>query len=555
MTGARHRVWPLLCLALVPYAVGLGSPPLWDANEPLYAQPPAEVLHWAKGDFLAPTWNGKPYFAHAPWSTWATVPFYAVFGVNEFAARLPLAIAAVLTVLATYVLGRRLVGAGAGLMAALVLAATPRYWLFARQLAGDVWLVAFLTGAFALAVPAVSGTGDPATRRRDLRWAHGLVGIGTLAKGPVIWVLYFGALGVSWWAARRPVPLRSLRPVRAIALVVALGAPWSVYMAMRYPQFLEQHYGWYHGARLIGGIGTRGLLYYPVVLLGDAQPWLLSVPAALRHARALPTRFAAWFPWCGIGVVVVLFSLSAGKRAVYLLPVYPLLAVGVAPWLSTLIQASRRSVVVVVGVAGAGAALVTGGLLVRVLDSAPDLSPELWGVVAVLGLGAVALAMCAWRGLGLHVVALVLALTLTLQVAVGASFPALARYRPIPGFARTIRQHQNPGHPEAALLYAVPVHSLNFYLGRATAVERTPSSLQSHVQRAGAAFVVTDARFVDTPVAGGRRVRTRHLPTHAPSLVLEELARAPVLAFRFHRTILGEGPSTRDYVLLRVMSR
>ena len=544
--------WALLFLAFVPYVAGLGAPPLWDANEPLYAQPPKEALEWEQGDVLAPTWNGKPYFAHAPFSTWATLPFYALLGSTEFAARLPLALAAILTILATYVLAARLYGGRAGLLAALVLAATPRYWLFARQLAGDVWLVAFLTGAYALAVPVVSGRTQVTGRGlRDLRWAHVLIGVGTLAKGPVIWVLYFGALGSTWLLARRPVPLRALRPVRAVLLIVALGAPWSIYMATRYPAFLEQHYGWYHGARLIGGIGTRGLFFYPVALLGDAQPWLLGVPIAIAHTRRMTDRFAAWFPWMGALFVVALFTLSSGKRNVYLLPIYPLLAVGLAPWLGTLLAAKRSRDAILFALVAAGAALVTAGLLARTVQGAPQLAPEVWMVVGVLGLGVGMFALVAWRGNGAHALRCVLALTLGLQLAIALSFPALSRYRPIPGFAQVVRRTQS-ADPEPALLYAVPIHSLNFYLGRPTEVERTPSSLRSHVAREGPAFVITDARYVDEPMAPGRRVANRHLPTHAPDLVFEELARAPVLAFRFDRTILGRGESTRDYVLLRV---
>ena len=84
---SRRTTWLLLALACSTYFVALGTPPLWDANEPLYAQPPKEVLDWPQGDFWAPTWNGRPYFAHAPLSTWITVPFYAWLGAGELGHR------------------------------------------------------------------------------------------------------------------------------------------------------------------------------------------------------------------------------------------------------------------------------------------------------------------------------------------------------------------------------------------------------------------------------------------------------------------------------------
>ena len=68
-TGTRPPLrtgWVVACLVLacVPYLVGLGAPPLWDANEPLYAEPPREALE--TGDWLAPTWNYKPWFVRPP---------------------------------------------------------------------------------------------------------------------------------------------------------------------------------------------------------------------------------------------------------------------------------------------------------------------------------------------------------------------------------------------------------------------------------------------------------------------------------------------------------
>ncbi|MFV1959544.1 MAG: ArnT family glycosyltransferase, partial [Planctomycetota bacterium] len=309
----------------------MGAPPLWDANEPLYAEPPKEVLTWPEGDFLAPTWNGRTFFAHPPLATWITVPFYQWLGPSEFGHRLPMALAASLTVLAVYVLGKRKGGMRTGILAALVLAATPRVWLFSRQLSGDVYMTTLLTWAFVLAEPAVAG--------RGWSWrtwtAHALVGIGFLAKGPVILVLYGGAFLLAWLGARPRAPLRRLRPLRSVLVVLALGAPWFVYMALRFPAFLGEHFGRFTLERIVGGLGHRGVGFYPVALLGDAQPWILLLPFALLLAwRSGRRRVVDLLPWTVIAWTLLAFTFSAGKRNVYLLPLYPMLAVVVAPVLA-----------------------------------------------------------------------------------------------------------------------------------------------------------------------------------------------------------------------------
>src|SRR5262249_27129456 len=146
--GARMNRTALLLLALViaPYFVRLGAPDLWDINETLYAEPPREVLE--TGEWLLPTLNYEPWFVKPPGVTWITLPFYAALGPSEFASRLPMALAAALTILLTFHVGRRTAGDGAGLLSALVLATMAKHFMFARQLAGDVFLALGFAVAF-----------------------------------------------------------------------------------------------------------------------------------------------------------------------------------------------------------------------------------------------------------------------------------------------------------------------------------------------------------------------------------------------------------------------
>ncbi|HEX5135744.1 MAG TPA: glycosyltransferase family 39 protein, partial [Planctomycetota bacterium] len=135
----------LLALLLVPYFINLGEPDLWDANETLYAEPPREALE--TGEWLAPTMNYETWFVKPPGVTWVLLPFYKVLGPTEFAARLPLALAAAGTILLLWDLTRRLAGDRAALLAAAILATTAKQVVFSRQLAGDVLLTLCLVAA------------------------------------------------------------------------------------------------------------------------------------------------------------------------------------------------------------------------------------------------------------------------------------------------------------------------------------------------------------------------------------------------------------------------
>src|SRR5262249_35672002 len=108
--------WAALCL------VNLGKPSLWDIDEGNNAQCAREM--YEANDWIVPTFNYAYRIDKPALLYWLQMSGYHLFGVNEFAARLPSALAALGTILLLYELGRRMFGAGAGLLAGLILAST-----------------------------------------------------------------------------------------------------------------------------------------------------------------------------------------------------------------------------------------------------------------------------------------------------------------------------------------------------------------------------------------------------------------------------------------------
>ncbi len=537
----------ILALVALPYFMNLGTPPLWDANEPLYAEPPKEVLEWDEGDFFAPTWNGETYWAHPPLSTWVTVPFYVVFGVSAWSERLPMAIAALLILLATFRLGRSLGGRRIGMWAAIVLAATPKFWLFSRQLSGDVYMTALLTWGFALALPSVGGQ----IKCRSMFLGHALIGFGWVAKGPVILVLYAGALFFAWLLGRPRGRWAELKPWRSLLWIVLLGAPWFVYMGIRFEDlFFEKHFGHYTFRRVMGDIGERGPLFYVRVLVGDAQPWITVLPFAGWLAwRAKDRRPEALLPWAVILWTIAFFSLSVGKRNVYMLPIYPFIAVAIAPLVQAVWAGAHRKGVQLAAF-GCFVGCVGGALMLFLLGkNEPRLRPEIWWPLGIFALFAVPFLVAGWKGAGRHVTVGAMALVLCVQASVALSFPALARFRPVPLFAAHVALRQDKTQPEPVVIYRVSIHSMNFYLGRRTAKAASAEELRAAMGEAKTAFVLVPQHRFDAP---GKRdgAPRRGLKHELPGATFNELARKPILTFRFDRSILGRGPTTRDLLLL-----
>ena len=206
----------------------LGTPTFWDPDEAHYAETSREVLN--SGDWLAPYYNEQPFFDKPMLFHWLQAGAMALVGPTEFGARLAPALGALALILITGWLGATLVSFEVGLVAALLLAASPSVFALARYAILDSVFTAFLFGGVSLVT--VAALKD----RPRLQWGgYVLIALGVMTKGPLALVLCglsFGlALVVSAELRRR---LLALRIVTGLILVLALSAPWFIYMWLRF---------------------------------------------------------------------------------------------------------------------------------------------------------------------------------------------------------------------------------------------------------------------------------------------------------------------------------
>ena len=314
---ARALALPLAAL----YLVALGAAPLFDVDEGAFAEATREMLQ--SGDWGHTTLNGADRFDKPILVYWLQAAAMTLFGVNEFAARLPSALATMVACIATaHVAGRRL-GAHAGVLSGLVLASTAGFMLIGRAATADGLLNALLI-ATSLCLWQFALDRD----LRALRWAALWCGLGLLTKGPIA-LLVPGATLILWAASQRDGALlwRALTDLRSWAIVVIVAGPWYLYALMRHGMRFVEGFLLRHNVERFAGTleGHSGsLLYYIVVLPLLLLPWtplLLCTVMRWRSLWAAPhTRFL--LVWSAF--VIVFFSLSGTK-----LPHYALY--GVAP--------------------------------------------------------------------------------------------------------------------------------------------------------------------------------------------------------------------------------
>jgi 4-amino-4-deoxy-L-arabinose transferase-like glycosyltransferase len=377
LTRSQWVLIIILALAAVPYFLRLGASSLWDSNEAFYAETPREMIE--SGDYINPTFNYRARLNKPPLSYWIVVPFYQVLGVSEASERLPIVLGAMMMIATAYALGRLVFSMDAGLLAAIGLAAAPRFLMFSRRIMIDVYLAMFMGLALLMFVLAER---RPERRRLYLILMYVSIGLGVITKGPVAAVLPAVALVVYLTVYRELKKLRELMLPTGFIIVAAIVLPW--YVAIYF-----QH-GWTHIQTFIlqdnlsrytqGGWGPRrGFLFYIPALCGDFFPWsLFLIPVAWFGAKRLwsaktdehrlssNSRGAALLAiW--IAVIVAFFSFSRSKEDLYILPLYPAAAALVGGLLDRFIsgKGSRRqgvmgltTIVVALSIAVSGAVIL-----------------------------------------------------------------------------------------------------------------------------------------------------------------------------------------------------
>ncbi|MEZ4353150.1 MAG: glycosyltransferase family 39 protein [Myxococcota bacterium] len=360
-----RRAWLLLGIAVaLLYGLGLGRVDLWAPDEPRYGAIAEELRsgrHGAAGWVLLHL-NDEPYTQKPPLYFWLAAAAGAPGGrVDELAARLPSAVAGLVGVFLTAFIARVLVrDPRAALVAGGLLATSWRFVFTARRAQLDVLLTTLELVAIALfAWLEWRRGGVEHARRRPLAIAglHGSLGLAALVKGPVAWLplLIFAAYLA---AQRRARSFRAIAPAWAWLLSLApLGLWITAATALAPSGFAREAVGENVFGRFFAGTShARPIYYFLYQLPVEFLPWTLLLPFAakplLQAARIVAprtnatgasgtsgdgqsdrdgspatTRDRARFLLAWILVPFVFFSLSAGKRGLYLLPILPALAI------------------------------------------------------------------------------------------------------------------------------------------------------------------------------------------------------------------------------------
>jgi 4-amino-4-deoxy-L-arabinose transferase-like glycosyltransferase len=346
--GGRRALLLLLVATALLYGLGLGKTDFWAPDEPRYGAIAEEMRSYRHGPsgLVLLRLNELPYTQKPPLYFWLAATFGIPFDrVVELAARLPSAIAGLFCVGLTAWIGRMLFRQPhAAILSAAILATSFRFVFTARRAQLDVLLTAFELGAIALFLFLETRRGGIEQARRfplAIAGLHACLGAAALTKGPVGWLpllIFAAALG---WEGRLRA-LRAILPIWAWGLSVVPIVAWILTaIALAPPGFAEAAIGENLIGRFFSGTShARPFYYFAIQLPLDFMPWSLllpfAIPALWRFSKTSQRdsddpetnaqRTSARFLIVWMLVPLLFFSLSAGKRGVYLLPIFPALA-------------------------------------------------------------------------------------------------------------------------------------------------------------------------------------------------------------------------------------
>jgi 4-amino-4-deoxy-L-arabinose transferase-like glycosyltransferase len=330
-------VWLVWSVTFFFLAYGLGCYPILDNNEGLYAEIPREML--ASGDWrhwIIPHLNGLAYMEKPPLLYWLTAISFAIFGENEWSARLVPAFSALSCVAMILWFGRQIERVTAARLAALMFITGFGVMAMSRTLMFDMLLTVFFTGAVMNGY-LFSRSGA----REKLNWSLGLLAFALLAKGFVA-IILFVAVTFTYTALFSSSVSDFLKRIiawfnpKALGIFLLIALPWHIAAILAEPifawfYFINEHVLRFLGKREPHDYYAGAWWYYLPRMVIYLFPWSFFLPVLLFVKTRNPCqRMLHIFLACAWIMPVLFFSVSSAKANYYLVVVMPLVALQLA---------------------------------------------------------------------------------------------------------------------------------------------------------------------------------------------------------------------------------
>ena len=356
----------LFLLSAIAFLSHLGDISLIDKTEPMFVEA-ARQMHLT-GDWITPYWNGETRFDKPPLIYWLIVIAFQTVGVNEWGARLPSAITAILsTFLVFYTL--RYFGGLISLETESARTCSPfnstclrgdigggAWWGMAMMALNPAWIAWGRTGvsdmllASSITISLLAfflGYAQPQTRQQK-GWYfifYSFAALAVLAKGPIgiiLPILIIG--GFLTYTQQWQRVLWEMQLVKGSLVFLIIAVPWFILVTMANGQaYLDTFFGHHNFERFTSVVSNHPgpwFYYFPVILVA-LLPWSVYLPVAIYQVKFWKiqdlrsqdrSQHLGLFALFWLMIIFVFFSLSATKLPSYILPAIPAGVILISLW-------------------------------------------------------------------------------------------------------------------------------------------------------------------------------------------------------------------------------
>ncbi|MGA9768889.1 MAG: glycosyltransferase family 39 protein [Blastocatellia bacterium] len=345
LRAAKQRPYTLLALiafAVLLFTIGLGRLALVGPDEPRYSEVAREMF--ATGDYVSPRLCGCLWFEKPVLLYWLAAASYRLFGVSEFAARMPSVIAAILTMVFLYYALMRAVSERAAFIASLAFVTSGLVIAYARVATPDI----LLTAAMSIALLSGYLACESSARARTAHWVlcFAAMGAAVLAKGLVGLALVVAIFAVYFAVRRQTQFIRWPQALIGMAVFLVIAGTWYGPVTFRHGWgFIEEFFIRHHFQRYTSNqFGhPQPFYFFFAISIAGVAPWsFFLIPAAARLKSLRPRGDGLLvFAWIWVAAPLLFFSASGSKLPGYILPVFPALAIIISAEIERFISGER----------------------------------------------------------------------------------------------------------------------------------------------------------------------------------------------------------------------
>lgn len=305
----------LLALGTILFIPFLGKVHLFDWDEINFAESAREMM--ITGNWFQVQINFQPFWEKPPLFFWMQVLSMKLFGINEFAARLPNAICGILTLQVLYSIGARHHDRTFGILWALLYLGSFLPHLYFKSGIIDPWFNLFIFLSIYFLYLIIEG--KILERNKYALLSGVFTGLAILTKGPVGFLILFLTF-IVWWASnrfRKPAPLTTISLYALSAITVTFlwfgletikNGPWFLveFLTYQIDLFLNP----------VAGHKQPFFYHFAVVLIGCFPISILAIPSFTRKVQGDHDKLSFWMK-ITFWVVMILFSIVTTKIVHY----------------------------------------------------------------------------------------------------------------------------------------------------------------------------------------------------------------------------------------------